>query len=144
LRPDLKATFDTVNWEETPIKVEGSTIKLTRVRTERTFKGDVAGSAVTEYTFSYHPKDPAQQAPDAHGHGTVSYNGIMYFKGTIDGSEPGEVVFLIKDGLYDGVAKGELVVDERSAIGGLKGISGKAGYESKGCEGCPAWFEIEM
>lgn len=100
------------------------------------------GTAVTEYTFSYHPKDPAKTYSDEHG--TVSYIGIMYFKGTIDGSEPGEVVFLIKHGVYEGVAKGELVIDERSAIGGLKGVKGKAGYESKSREGCPAWFEIEM
>jgi hypothetical protein len=117
-------------------------VKLTRVRTERTFKGDVVGTAVTEYTFSYHPQDPANPPKDPHG--TVSYLGVMYFKGTIDGSDPGEVVFLIKDGLYEGMAKGDLVIDERSAIGGLKGIKGKAGYESKSMEGCPAWFEIEM
>jgi hypothetical protein len=142
----LKATFDTLNWDEKPVTIEGAEAKITRVRTERTFVGDIVGSAVTEYIFSYHPKDPdAKDLDSGHpGHGTVSYTGLMHFKGTISGSETGEVVFIVQNGLYSDAARAEWVVDEKSAIGGLKGIKGKGGYESKSMKGTPAWFELEL
>jgi len=57
--------------------------------------------------------------------------------------EPGEVVFLVNDGLYSDAARGNWVVDEKSATGGLKGIKGKGGYEARGRTDTPDWFEIE-
>jgi hypothetical protein len=142
----LKATFDTINWDEKPVELQGSAVKVTRVRTDRVFSGDVAGTAATEYVFSYHPKaDDNKDLDPAHpGHGTVNYVGLMHFKGTVDGSEVGEVVFLLTKGEYTDAARGEWVVDEKSAIGGLKGIKGRGGYESKSMKGTPAWFELEL
>jgi hypothetical protein len=142
----LTATFDTLKWDETPATIEGSTTKITRVRTERAFTGDVVGHAVAEYIFSYHPVDPSAQKLDAAHptHGTVSYTGLMHFKGKIAESEVGEVVFLLPKGLYTDAARGEWVVDEASATGGLKGIKGVGKYESKGMKGTPAWFDLEL
>ena len=92
----LKATFDTMNWDEKLIVNKGATNKITRVRTERTFKGDFVGTGIFEYIFSYHPKgDAARLDPNHPEYGTVTYTGLMHFKGTVDGSDPGEVVFIV-------------------------------------------------
>jgi hypothetical protein len=68
----------------------------------------------------------------------------MHFKGTIDGSEGGEVVFLVQEGSYTDAARAEWVVDEKSATGGLKGLKGRARYESRGMKDCQAWFDLEL
>lgn len=59
---------------------------------------------------------------------TAKYVGIMVFKGTFDGGEEGEAHFAV-DGLYEGTAQARLIVDEKTCIGGLKGLKGEGKYE---------------
>ncbi|KAG8727950.1 hypothetical protein FRC11_012139, partial [Ceratobasidium sp. 423] len=51
----IKAQYRTVNWEEKPISEEGAALKITRVRTERTFSGAMTGTGIAEYIINYHP-----------------------------------------------------------------------------------------
>jgi hypothetical protein len=106
---EIDATFDCASWDEKDVpKLEGQTLRITRTRTERTFKGGMKGKGVAEYTFIYHPTKGEVKAgtpsifpigghviltrddlfmieTGAHGEGMyVTYNGLMYFKGTID------------------------------------------------------------
>ena len=135
-----KALFDTTSWDEKPIADAGSPLKITRVRTERTFTGQLEGKGVAEYVMVYHPSDPSVTDPHAM---SASYSGVMIFQGKLDGSEEGEVV-LITAGTFEGAAIGEWVVDEKTATGGLKGIKGKGGYNSKGMTGTEVWVDLQF
>ncbi|CAG8621653.1 1077_t:CDS:2 [Acaulospora colombiana] len=53
---EIEASFDCDTWDEKDVpKLEGQTLRITRTRTERTFKGGMKGKGVAEYTFIYHP-----------------------------------------------------------------------------------------
>jgi hypothetical protein len=41
--------------EKDASKLDGQTLRITRTRTERTFKGGMSGKGYAEYTFIYHP-----------------------------------------------------------------------------------------
>lgn len=95
------------------------------------------GTGVAEYVMVYHPSD----ATDAHAM-TASFAGLMVFKGTLDGGEPGEVTF-VTTGKYDKTADAQWVVDEKTATGGLKGIKGTGGYSSAGMKGTKVSLDIQ-
>jgi hypothetical protein len=78
------------------------------------------GKGVFSYIMVYHPTSD--------GHSAGSYNGLMHFIGSVEGSEEGEMVILVK-GKFDGKPIAELVIDEGTTTGGLKGLKGKGGYE---------------
>ncbi|KAJ1301158.1 hypothetical protein OPQ81_003569 [Rhizoctonia solani] len=97
-------------------------LKITRVRTERTFSGAMTGTGVAEYIINYHP---GTDSGSHCGMPTSSYAGICHFKGSIDGSPEGEVIFIVENGKFTGAAEADWIVDEKTAIGGLKGLKGK-------------------
>lgn len=74
--------------------------------------------------------------------------GTCHFKGTIDGSEEGEVVFLTGNGSFVETAKADWTIDEKTAVGGLKGLKGKGGYEhgvdAKWDEETSVWLECSL
>ncbi|KDQ10861.1 hypothetical protein BOTBODRAFT_177753 [Botryobasidium botryosum FD-172 SS1] len=139
----IEATFSTDSWEETPVALTpDSPLKKTRVRTTRTFTGGMEGSAITEYTMVYHPT-PAGSAPTSDKHAvTASFAGLMHFAGSINGSPPGEAVF-VTTGTFEGTADAEWVLDERTASGGLANMKAKGGYSSKGITATQSWLEIQ-
>lgn len=99
----------------------------------------MVGSGVAEYTMVYHPAAPGVTDPHAM---TASYTGLMYFKGSIDGSDEGEAVFLCS-GSYEGEAKASWHLDEKTTTGGLAGLKRlSGGYVSKGMKGAPAWLDL--
>ncbi|KAF8685127.1 hypothetical protein RHS04_00977 [Rhizoctonia solani] len=141
----VKALYHTVNWEEKPITEEGAPLKITRVRTERKFSGALTGTGIAEYIINYHPGTEC----DSHGGmPTSSYAGICHFKGSFEGSPEGEVVFLVENGKFTGTAEADWIIDEKTAVGGLKGLKGKGGYRhdvSAKCEdGTNVWFEYTL
>ncbi|KAG8751721.1 hypothetical protein FRC12_012295 [Ceratobasidium sp. 428] len=143
----IKAGYLTTSWDEKPVTAEGAAIKITRVRTERKFTGAMEGTAVAEYIITYHPDSKSPSGPHA-GKPTSSYVGTCHFKGSIDGSPEGEVVFLATNGIFVITAKADWTVDEKTAIGGLKGLKGKGGYEHP-AEGSfsdptPLWLEYTL
>ncbi|KAG8969318.1 hypothetical protein FRC03_003419 [Tulasnella sp. 419] len=131
--------YDTLSWDEKPVEDTGSSLKITRVRTTRKFTGKLAGTGVAEYLMVYHPSD----AKDVHAM-TASYTGLMLFKGTFNGGEEGEAVFIVTTGKYEGAAVAEWIVDSKSTSGGLKGLKGRAGYNSKGMTGTEVWEELSI
>ncbi|KAG8696721.1 hypothetical protein FRC09_008306, partial [Ceratobasidium sp. 395] len=74
--------------------------------------------------------------------------GTCHFKGSIDGSPEGEVVFLTTNGSFVSVAEADWTVDEKSAIGGLKGLKGKGGYKhpigASYSDPTPIWLEYTL
>ncbi|KAG8991474.1 hypothetical protein FRB90_001341 [Tulasnella sp. 427] len=121
---DTITTCQTTGWEETPISSPISSLKITRVHTTRTLEGRLAGKALAEYIMVYREAPPGVTDPHQM---TAKYTGIMSFKGTFDGSEEGEAHFTI-DGLHDKGVTAKLVVDEKTCIGGLKGLTGEGSY----------------
>ncbi|KAG8741743.1 hypothetical protein FRC10_002521 [Ceratobasidium sp. 414] len=102
----LKATYKTTKWEETSIpSVNEEPVKIIRVRTEREFKGAIVGK------------------------------GACHFRGSIGGSEEGEVIFWTTKGSFASILEAEWTIDEKTARGGLKGLKGHGGYKHE-MEGC--------
>ncbi|KAG9089285.1 hypothetical protein FS749_001450 [Ceratobasidium sp. UAMH 11750] len=124
----IKAGYLTTAWDEKTVSAEGAAIKITRVRSERKFTGAMEGTAVAEYIICYHPDSKSPEGPHA-GKPTSSYVGTCHFKGSIDGNPEGEVVFLATNGTLITTAEADWTVDEKTAIGGLKGLKGKGGYK---------------
>ncbi|KIO32340.1 hypothetical protein M407DRAFT_108293 [Tulasnella calospora MUT 4182] len=117
-------TCKTDGWEEAPISDSVGSLKITRVRTTRTFAGRLTGKGLAEYVMVYREAPPGVTDPHQM---TAKYVGIMVFKGTLDGGKEGEAHFTV-DGLYDGTATAKLIVDEKTCSGGLKGLKGEAKY----------------
>ncbi|KAF8607445.1 hypothetical protein BDV93DRAFT_542353 [Ceratobasidium sp. AG-I] len=124
----LKAGYATTRWDEKTVSAEDAKIKITHVRTERKFSGAMQGTGVAEYVIVYHPDSKSPSGPHA-GKPTSSYVGTCHFKGSIDGSEEGEVVFLTGNGAFVETAEADWTIDEKTAVGGLKGLKGKGGYK---------------
>ncbi|KIM21878.1 hypothetical protein M408DRAFT_29192 [Serendipita vermifera MAFF 305830] len=159
--PNFNAKFDCDTWDEKDITpLEGSTTKITRTRTERTFTGALDGKSVTEYTFVYHAV-PNAAAPAAKAGGDadakeahegkpgqmVTYNGLMYFKGKAEGYDSeGELVFTCTGTWGKGgemKAIGDWVVIPGSGTGGLAGVKeGSGGYVSTGKTDQPCWVNL--
>ncbi|KAG8738899.1 hypothetical protein FRC12_016511 [Ceratobasidium sp. 428] len=138
----LKATYKTTKWEETGVtSTEDAPIKVVRVRTEREFKGGIVGKGVAEYLICHHAESKCLTGPYA-GKPTSSFTGACYFKGSIDGSEEGEVVFWTTKGSFGSVLEAEWTIDEKTALGGLKGLKGHGGYRHEIKEGC--FLETEI
>ncbi|EUC61384.1 DUF3224 family protein, partial [Rhizoctonia solani AG-3 Rhs1AP] len=114
----IKALYHTVKWDEKVVSEEGAALKITRVRSERKFSGAMTGT------------------------------GICHFKGSIDASAEGEVIFIVENGKFTGTAQADWLVDEKTAIGGLKGLKGKGGYKHEAtakCEdGTSVWFDYTL
>ncbi|KAG8797238.1 hypothetical protein FRC17_007805 [Serendipita sp. 399] len=183
----IEATFDSDNWVESnvdPIPAPSaadapaaakdetakdqpkpklssydSVLKITRVRTERTFKGGMQGKGIVEYTMVYHRLPSVTSSDTESTPGSMcTYNGIMYFKGTIDSlsnanagdAKDGELVFTItgtwgKDGVM--AAVGEWTAIKGSETGVFKGLDDvkliSGGYNSKTHNDTPCWLVIE-
>ncbi|KAG8714839.1 hypothetical protein FRC09_017193 [Ceratobasidium sp. 395] len=154
----LKATYKTTKWEETGVtSAEDAPIKVVRVRTEREFKG---GMALPSTLYATTQKVDASLAPTRVNqrprslvgiYSTVEFClgavahvslGACYFKGSIGGSEEGEVVFWTTKGSFGSVLEAEWTIDEKTALGGLKGLKGHGGYRHEIKEGCFPETEI--
>jgi hypothetical protein len=74
--------------------------------------------------------------------------GICYFKGSIDGSPEGEVVFTVANGSFVTTAEADWIIDKKTAVGGLKGLKGKGGYkhdiEATCAQGTDVWLEYTL
>ncbi|KAG8710434.1 hypothetical protein FRC08_017176 [Ceratobasidium sp. 394] len=105
----IKAGYLTTAWDEKTVSAEDTAIKI------------------TQYIICNHPDSKSPDGPHAEKP-TSSYVGICRFKGSIDGSPEGEVVFLAKNGTFITTAEADWIVDEKTVIGGLKGLGGKGGY----------------
>ncbi|KAG8779159.1 hypothetical protein FRC20_003757 [Serendipita sp. 405] len=129
-------------------------MKVTHVRTERTFKGGIQGRGLVEYNLVYHRMPTGTDAGKADApvmNSMCTYNGVMYFKGTIDSlsTTEGELIFTItgtwgKDGNMAAVGEWEMI--KGTQTGGFKGIDVKllsGGYDSKGKKDTPCWMVIE-
>ncbi|KAG9080883.1 hypothetical protein FRC06_006033 [Ceratobasidium sp. 370] len=114
----IKAGYVTTAWDEKTVSAEDAEIKITRVRSERKFTGAMTGT------------------------------GTCHFKGSIDGSPEGEVVFLATNGTFISTAEADWTVDENTAIGGLKGLKGKGGYkhavDASWTDPTSVWFEYTL
>lgn len=158
----IDATFDdTGSWKESDVVPSGTApapegekqklscldpvLRITTVNTERTFKGGMQGSALALYTMVYH-NDPSKSSEMP----MASYTGIMFFKGTVQGSKEGEATFTSsgtwgKDGQMRAV--GEWTLVPGTLTGGLvdalgdKGVV-KGGYSTAGHTDCQCWLEI--
>ena len=161
-RTEFNATFDCDTWDEKDITaLEGSTLRISRTRTERTFHGALEGKAVAEYLFAYHPipgytppttQDNDDSAKDPHkvSGQMCTYNGVMYFKGKAEGYESGgdgELVFTCTGTWGKGgemKAVGEWIVVQGSGKGSLASVtSGSGGYVSSGKTDQPCWFKLQ-
>ncbi|QRV84598.1 hypothetical protein RhiJN_12614 [Ceratobasidium sp. AG-Ba] len=122
----LKATFVTTTWDETVVSGEDTPTQIKRVRTERKFSGAMEGLGIMEYVMCYpYSKCPAGQLA---GKPTFTWQGICHFRGTIDGSPPGEVILLTTNGSFVETAEAQWTIDEKTGSGGLKGLKGRGGY----------------
>lgn len=78
----------------------------------------------------------------------MTTSGACHFKGSIDGSPEGEVVFIANNGSFVITAEADWVVDEKTAVGGLKGLKGKGGYkhavEAGWTDGTDVWLEYTL
>ncbi|KAG8740978.1 hypothetical protein FRC12_015829 [Ceratobasidium sp. 428] len=89
---------------------------------------------VAEYLICHHAESKCLTGPYA-GKPTSSFTGACYFKGSIDGSEEGEVVFWTTKGSFGSVLEAEWTIDEKTTLGGLKGLKGHGGYRHEIKEG---------
>ncbi|KAG8709316.1 hypothetical protein FRC08_018414 [Ceratobasidium sp. 394] len=128
----VKPGYLTTAWDEKTVSAEDAAIKITRVRSERKFTGAMEGAGKQQTRLVHitcnHPDSKSPDGPHAEKP-TSPYVGICRFKGSIDGSPEGEVVFLATHGTFSTTAEADWTVDEKTSIGGLKGLKGKGGYK---------------
>lgn len=76
------------------------------------------------------------------------FAGTCHFKGSFEGSPEGEVVFMVENGSFVTTAEADWIIDEKTAVGGLKGLKGKGGYkhniEVSCADGTDVWFEYSL
>ncbi|KAM0753490.1 hypothetical protein T439DRAFT_322388 [Meredithblackwellia eburnea MCA 4105] len=159
--------FDTLSWDEVPVETTlssagataanisaspSSTLapKITRVRTERVFHpagdgGTFKGTAVVEYSLIY---DPSPEGTARH-EVTANYAGVMFLAGTLsNGAEEweGSAVFGVKNGRFEGSAKGDWILVQGTTKGEWEGKikDAKGAYDSKGMTGSASWLEVEF
>ncbi|HEY6953487.1 MAG TPA: DUF3224 domain-containing protein [Bacteroidota bacterium] len=118
------ATFTPAKWDEKPYEQVSPTMKMTKASVEFGFKGQMEGSAATEYVMFYKDYDDR----DMHK-STAVYVGLTRFKGTLNGKKGS---FATEDrGTFEcGLAVTISTVIPGSGTEELKGISGKAKSES--------------
>jgi hypothetical protein len=115
------------------------------------------GSAVAEYTFAYYPLVNAESKPtettddstegkDCHKvPQEVTYNGLMYYKGTIEGVDgEGEVVFEIngtwgKNGVMRAIGDWKSIPG--SGTGAFKDLKASGGYDGASSS-MPCWVQL--
>jgi len=136
----LKAAMQVASWDEEPLESPTSlpnAPKMRRVKSERTFTGDLKGQGVAFYNLVYHPSD----SDDPHA-GTATFVNVMYFSGEIKGKGKGDIVFL-GTGSYDGktgpICNWES--DPKTGTGDLVGLEATGGY--KGMKGEDVTMEIK-
>jgi len=140
----LTGLMDGKSWEESPLNVpqdlKESAPRLTQVKTDRSFKGDVEGTGVGYYQMVYHPD--AGEGGDAH-HGSAKYSGLQYFSGELKGVGKGTIT-LISTGSYapETGAVTEWISDPASGTGDFKGLKLKGGYTAKGQTDIPLKLEL--
>lgn len=113
------------------------------------------GKGVTEYNFVYHapageenkpaPKEAAEQDPHKNSL-MCTYNGVMVYKGTIEGIDgEGEIVFEIngtwgKDGVKKAVGDWKTIPE--SGVGAFKNLKASGGYNGAAKE-MPCWIQLD-
>jgi hypothetical protein len=113
-----KATFQITGWDEKPLGEEDSKPKLTKAHVTCTFSGDVEGEGVADYLMVYPTDD------------TATFVGLQRIDGQIGGTK-GAVVLQVTGTFENGIAAADWSIVDGSATGGLAGITGKGGYESR-------------
>jgi len=135
---DVFAICETKSWKEDPVSDTGSELKISHVRTERTFDGRLKGKGVAEYLMVYHPSEET----DPHKK-TATYTGLMVFVGSLDDGEQGEATF-VTNGTYAGLPVASLTIDPLTATGSLTAIKRPGGYRFSGeAKTMEIWFESD-
>lgn len=106
------ATFETVNWDESPFsEIEGGP-KLTRALVTGTYRGDLEGKTTVAFIMVY---------PDAV---TATYSGLERIEGQL-GGRSGSFVLRHEGSFADGEAKTTLTIVPGSGTGELTGVRGE-------------------
>lgn len=133
---------------------------MTRTHATHTFAGGMNGTGVPECTFVYHalPGGENKRVPKESTENKdpqddplkcilmCTYNGLMYYKGTIDGIDgEGEVVFKIngtwgKDGVKKTSASWKSIPE--SGVGAFKDLKASGGYEGA-AHTMPCWIQLD-
>ncbi|QRW13258.1 hypothetical protein RhiLY_12257 [Ceratobasidium sp. AG-Ba] len=146
----LKAGFITTSVDVKTISEEGAPITIMRVRGERKFVGSMNGTGMAEYLIWSNPDVKITEGPES-GKAVSTFTGklcIYHFKGSIDGSPEGEVILIASNRMCVSAPQAEWTIDEKTAIGGLKGLKGKGGYKQEvnadGANPTAVWLEYTL
>jgi hypothetical protein len=106
------ATFETVNWDESPFsEIEGGP-KLTRALVTGTYSGEIEGTTTVAFIMVY---------PDEV---TANFSGLERIEGKL-GGRSGSFVLRHEGGFADAVAKTALTIVPGSGTGELTGLRGE-------------------
>ena len=106
------ATFETVNWDESPFGEVGGGPKLTRALVTGTYSGDLVGKTSVAFIMVY---------PDEV---TANFSGLERIEGQL-GGRSGSFVLRHEGGFAGGEAKTTLTVVPGSGTGELTGLRGE-------------------
>ncbi len=107
---DFHTTFRISRWDEKTY-TEHDGVKLTRVTTDKTYRGSVAGTSTTEWLLAYRLD------------GICRFVGLEHFSGTIDGKS-GTLTFE-SGGTYAATGmKSDVTILPGTGTGELAGITG--------------------
>ncbi len=113
----LNTTFRSVRWEETEIAPIEGLAKLTRVRCEQVYEGDIAGTSTLAYLMVYRDG------------GGARFVGMERIVGTVNGRE-GSFALHHEGTFENGVATMSLTVVEGAGSGRLRAFRGRGRFAS--------------
>ncbi len=105
------ATFQVVNWEESPFDHYAAGTKVTRAEVTKTYSGDVDGESITQWLMSYDED------------GSATFVGMERLVGRIAG-QTGSLVLQHVGAFEAGAAKADLSVTRGSGTEDLAGATG--------------------
>jgi hypothetical protein len=133
----ITGSYTPTNWEEKTIEIIEEHSKLTKVRAEFKFEGDIEGIAKVEYLMFYSAFD----LDDMHK-AQAHYVGQIRIIGNLNGKS-GSFVANDSGTFMDGIAQSNLVIIAESGTGELDTITGVGEY-SASQTGSQWEFEITL
>jgi hypothetical protein len=114
------ATISPTKWDEKPYNELPSPMRMTKASVEFAFKGQLEGTAQTEFLMFY----SEYNEKDVHK-STASYIGLTRFTGSLNG-KTGSFVMDERGSFGDGTANAVATIVAGSGTEQLKGIAGSA------------------
>jgi hypothetical protein len=126
-----RATFKSLQWDETRIGDEKDSPKFTRASCRQKYSGDIEGESSLEYLMCYLED------------GTAIFTGMERIIGRLAGRS-GSFVLRHEGFFADGVAKMRLSIVDGSGTGELAGVAGTSEFESPHAEEYPITLEYTL